>query len=59
MYGGGSHVAASIVFVTFIIAIAVETCFMSLIKGHVTYWNLTLTRPQARARIPHPPKYHH
>ena len=50
---------------TFIIAIAVEThlhvvfrhfiCFMSLIQGHVTYQNLTLTRPQARARIPHPP----
>ena len=59
MYGGGSHVADSIVFVTLIIAITVETCFMSLIQGHVTYWNLTLTRPQARARIPHPPKYHH
>ena len=47
-------------FLTFIIAIAVEThlhvvfrhfvCFMSLIQGHITYRNLTLTRPQARQR---------
>ena len=64
-YGGGSHVAVSIVFVSIIVAIAVEThlhvvfchfiCFMSLIQGYVTYQNSTRTRPQARARIPHPP----